>query len=252
MARKTLLEIVQQLLAESDGDNVNSINDTVESDQCARIVREAHDYIVDVHDMQHIKTLKQLDATSGTTPNVMTRPEGYHSLEWVKYDKKESASGNSELQDVHFENPYDFVTRVSRRDTDDSNVTAVTLSTGAVLPIINDKAPTYYTVMDDGSDELVFDSYDSDLETNLQASKSLCFAAKEPTLPLADASTMVLPQNMESMVVAEARAMWFDFYKDGITSEIDRHRRRTEVRSQRQRHIIENTDNDNRPNYGRK
>ena len=81
---------------ESDGDNVNSINDTVESDQCARIVREAHDYIVDVHDMQHIKTLKQLDATSGTTPNVMTRPEGYHSLEWVKYDKKDAASGNSE------------------------------------------------------------------------------------------------------------------------------------------------------------
>jgi hypothetical protein len=63
---------------------------------------------------------------------------------------------------------------------------------------------------------------------------------------------MDLPEHLETLVKREARAMFFDLYKDGVTSEIDRTRRRAEVRAMRQRNIIKNTDNDNRPDYGRK
>lgn len=252
MAKPTLLEFVQDILSDADGDDVNSITDTVESDQCARVVRDCFDQIVDLHDFQHTKTLEQLDATSGTTPNVMTRPEGFHTIEWVRYDKKITASGVQSYQECDYVPVDTFIDRVSTRNTSDSNVSAITLSTGHIIPVRNDVAPTYYTVMDEGSDELVFDSYDSALETNLQQSKSLIYGVAKPSLTLADSSEISLPKHLAVLVKREARAMYFDLYKDGITAEIDRSRRRAETRAQRQRNIIKNTDNMNTPDYGRK
>lgn len=252
MAKATLLSIVQDILSDADSDDVNSISDTVEADQCARVVRDCFDQIVDLHDLEHIKTVKQLEATSSSTPNVMDRPEGFHSIEWIKYDVKASASGAQNFEYIDYMEPDRFLERVQSRSTGDSNVTAITLSTGIVVPIITDKAPQVYTVMDTGSDEIVFDSYDSDLETNLQASKSLAYGTQRPTLTLSDTATMVLPRHLETLVKREARALFFDLYKDGTTREVDRTRRRAEVRAQRHRNIIKNTDNDNRPDYGRK
>ena len=252
MAKKTLLEFVQDILSDADGDDVNSITDTVESDQCARVVRDAYDRIVNLHDLQHIKTLSALEATSGTTPNVMTRPEGFTNIEWIRYDKRLAVSDAPNFEKISYCTPDYFINLVQSRNTGDSTVDAITLSTGAVIHVRNDTAPTYYTVMDEGSDELVFDSYNSALETNLQASKSMIYGDTKPTLVLSDSSTLSLPRHLEVLVATEARAMYFDLYKDGITSEIDRSRRRAETRAQRQRHIIKNTDNDNGPNYGRK
>jgi hypothetical protein len=253
MAKTTLLEVVQDILSDADGDDVNSITDTVESDQCARVVRDTYNQLMDLHDLEHIKTLKQLEATSGTTPNVMSRPEGFHTIEWVRYDKRAAATDPQKLEYVDYVTPDAFVGRVAGRNTDDSTVDAITLSTGAVLPIINDQAPTFYTIMDEGGDELVFDSYDSNLETNLQASKSLSYGSMRPTLALADTTTFdSVPEYLVVLIKRESRAMFFDLYKDGITSEIDRTRRRAEVRAQRQRNIVKDTDNNNYPDYGRK
>ncbi len=252
MAKETLLEIVQDILSDADGDEVNSITDTVESDQCARVVRDCFNQIVDLHDFEHTKTLKQLEATSSSTPNVMTRPERFHSIEFIKYDKKTTAPGNQNFETVDYVPVETFIDRVSQRSVSDANVTAVTLSSGHTIPVVNNQAPSCYTVMDEGSDELVFDSYDSALDTNLQASKSLAYGTQKPSLTLSNTSTISLPEHLVVLVKREARAMYFDLYKDGITAEIDRTRRRAETRAQRHRHIIKNTDNDNRPDYGRK
>lgn len=251
MAKMTLIDAVQQILSDADGDEVSSINDTVESEQCARVIQDTFYQIVDLHDLEHIKTLEKLDATSSSTPNVMTRPEGFHSIEWVQYDKKNAASDPQSFQSVTYCEPDEFLVKIQGRNTSDSTVTAVTLSTGIIIPVRNDQAPTWYTVMDSGSDELVFDSYDSALEANLQQSKSIIYGTQRPTLTLADASTFTVPRHLETLILREARAMYFDLYKDGITAEVDRTRRRMEVRAQRQRNIIKNTDNDNYPSYGR-
>ena len=216
------------------------------------MVRDAYYQITDLHDFESTKTLVELDATSASTPNVMTRPEGFHAIEFVKYDKKTSAGDNSSYEYVDYKEVEDFLELVHKRDTDDSNVQEVTLSTGHPIPVTNDQAPTFYTIMDDGDDELVFDSFDSALETNLQQSKSLSYGTQKPTYVLADGTTMSLPKHLETLVKRTARAMYFDLYKDGITSEIDRTRRRAETRAQRQRHIVKNSDNDRSPNYGRK
>jgi hypothetical protein len=252
MAKETLLDFVQDILSDADGDDVNSISDTVESDQCARVIRDVWRQIVSQHDMEHIKTLKQLTATSGTTPTVMTRPENFHALEWVRYDSKLAASDPQAYKRISYMDPDSFVEYCSQFSTSATNVEAMTLSTGHIIPIQNDRAPKYFTIMDFGSDELVFDAYNSALETNLQQSKSLAYGTFSQDLVLDDASTIDLPRHLAVLVKREARAIYFDLYKDGITSEIDRTRRRAEVRAQRQRNTVKNTDNDTGPDYGRK
>lgn len=252
MSKSTLLSIVQGILSDSDGDEVNSIADTIESQQCADLVADVFDQIVEQYDLHlHEQTIR-LSPTSSSTPTVMTRPEGFHDIQWVKYDKKVSASDPQAYQDVRYFTPKEFMDRTSQRNLSDSTVTASTLATSShVILVRNDVAPTFYTVLD-GYDDLVFDAYDSALETNLQNSKSLAYGTQLPTLTVADGSVPNLPQHMMVLLRREARAMYFDLYKDGITVEVDRTRRRAETRAQRQRRIIKNQDNQTGPNFGRK
>jgi hypothetical protein len=252
MAKITLLEVVQDILSDADSDDVNSISDTVESDQCARIVRDKYLEICDIHDIEYIKTISPLNATTSSTPTVMTRPSGFHTIEFVKYDKRAAVGNAQNFEYVYYMEVDAFLERVQGFSTDDDTVGTQTLNSGLVMPYKNNQARKYYTVMDTNSDELVFDSYNVGLETNLQQSKSLVYGSQRPTLSLSDSSTFDIPEHLETLVKREARAMFFDLYKDGITAEIDRSRRRAEVRAQRKRNIIKNTDNDNRPDYGRK
>ena len=252
MAKDTVLSIVQNILSDADGDDVNSISDTVESLQCADVVKDVFDQIVDGYDLHLHETTIRLTATSSSTPTVMERPEGFHAVQWVKYDSKVSAGGDQKYEDIDYVDPKEFMDRTSRRSLSDSTTEAMTLPDSShVVLIRNDQAPRYYTVLD-GYDDLVFDSYDSALETNLQNSKSLAYGVSKPTLTLADATVPNLPQHLMVLLRRESRAMYFDLYKDGLTSEVDRTRRRAEVRANRQRRIVKNADNDNRPNYGRK
>ena len=252
MAKDTVLAIVQQILSDADGDNVNSISDTTESMQCGDLVKDVFDQIVEGYDLTLHNTLQRLSPTGSSTPTIMERPEGFHNIQYVKYDKKVTAAGDQNFQDVDYITPYEFMTRTSRRPIGDSQYEAMTLpDSGHIVIVRNNQAPSYYTVLD-GYDDLVFDSYDFALESNLQSSKSLAYGTLKPTLTVADATVPNLPQHLMVLLRREVRAMYFDLYKDGLTSEVDRTRRRAEVRAQRQRRMIKDTDNQTGPDYGRK
>jgi hypothetical protein len=252
MAKDTVLDIVQNILSDSDGDDVNSISDTVESLQCANLVKDVFDQIVDGYDLHLHETLLRLTATSASTPTIMERPEGFHNIQWIQYDKKTTAGGDQKYDEVLYMAPKAFMEMTTSRSLSDAEHEAMTLpDSGHIVVIKNDRAPTYFTLLE-GYDDIVMDSYDSSLETNLQNSKSLAFGVQKPTLTLTDTATPNLPQHYMILLRREVRAMWFDLYKDGLTTEVDRTRRRAEVRAQRHRRMIKNTDNDNRPHYGRK
>lgn len=243
--------MVQSILSDADGDDVNSITDTVESDQCARVVRDAFDQIVDQFDAHHYRTNVQLTSTGASTPNVMLRPEGFYNIEWIRYDRRTTAGGDPKYEIITFLEPDRFIIRTASRAASDSTVDEVTLDSGYEVLVYNNVVPTVWTMME-GYDQIIFDAYDSALETNLQQGKSLAYGVQRPTLSLADASVPDLPSHLAVYLLREARAMYFDLYKSGITPEIDRTRRRAEVRAQRLRRIAKNQDNDNAPNYGRK
>lgn len=239
MAKPTLLELVQDILSDSDGDEVNSISDTVESDQCARVVRDTYRNIVDIHDLAYHETIIQLEATSGTTPAQMTRPDGLHSIEWIKYDKRILVTDDVALQEVTYRDPLSFIEFTSSRTASDSTVETMAMTANYEVLIKNDQAPTYFTFLE-GYDDIIFDSYDSALETNLQKSKSLAWGVVKPTLALTDGATPDLPENLFNLLRNEARAFYFDVYGGGTTKEVDERKRRSQVRAQRKRHITKN------------
>ena len=253
MAKPTLLDIVQGILSDADGDEVNSISDTIESDQCARAVRMIFDNIVDQNDLSYHEQIKKLTATSASTPCIMQRPAGLYSIEYFKYDKRTTSGGDPRYERVLWMEPSDFLKLTESRTLSDSNTVSMTLpDSGYAILIRNDEAPTYVTQLD-GYDDFVFDSYDANLETNLQNSKSMVFGVVKPVLALDDDAIPDLPEHLFQQLKNSARAYFFDVYKDGVTREIDKLARRSEVRAQRHRHITKNL----RPeqtgaNYGRK
>ena len=252
MAKDTLLEIVQDILSDADGDEVNSISDTIESMQCARIVRNEFKDIADNFDLRHYETLTKLTASGSSTPCLMTRPEGFHDIKWIKYDKRLTAGGDPDFQVVSYMEPTSFIDMCHARTSSDSDVETMTLSSsGHSLLIKNDKAPTYWTLLE-GYDDIIFDSYDSSLETNLQESKSLAYGTQRPTLTLADSSVADLPLNLMQLLKNRSRAFFFDVFKDGTTREVDKRQRNSEVRAQRYRHIKNKGIDRTGPNYGRK
>lgn len=253
MAKDTLLEIVQDILSDADGDEVNSIGDTVESEQLATIIKNEFLDIADNMDLEHHKETVALTATGSSTPATMTRPEGLYDIAWIMYDKRAAAGDDPSFDDVHYLPTKDFIKIVSSLNASDTTVDTQTLN-GVVYNCYNDRAPTYYTFIN-GYDTIVFDAYDSALETNLQASKSIANGIQRPTLTIADSTVPDLPQHQMSLLKNRARAMYFDLFKDGTTKEIDKRMRNSEVRSQRQRHIAaRNRRKDQRrtPDYGRR
>lgn len=253
MAKDTLLEIVQDIMSDGDSDEINSIGDTVESEQVANIVKQEFLMIADQFDLSHHKTIKKLDATGASTPAMMTRPEGFYDFEWVKYDKRTTAGGDPDFQTVLWMEPGPFVEMMAQLNASDTNVGTMSVNT-ITLNHYNDRAPTYYTFLD-GYDNIVFDAYNSSLETNLQNSKTLVYGTQRPTLTIADATVPDLPQNLMQLLRNRSRSMYFDLFKDGVTKEIDKRQRNSEVRAQRMRHIAErNRRKDQRrtPDYGRK
>lgn len=253
MAKTTLLELVQGILSDADGDEVNSISDTIESDQCARVIQSEFYQIVDEFDIKMQETVTQLTASGASTPCLMTRPEGFHSITTIWYDKRLTAGGDPDFKELCFKSPKDFLATSFSLNASDSDVETMSLAdSGHVLNIKNDIGPTYWTIIE-GYDDIIFDSYDSSLETNLQASKSLASGVQRPTLTLADASVPDLPQNLMVLLKNRARAFYFDIYKDGVTREVEKRQRNSEVRSQRKKYITRKLqDQRSGPNYGRK
>jgi len=254
MAKPTLIEIVQDILSDADGDEVNDVDDTIESTQCARVIQDTFRNIVDRYDLKVHNQLDQLTATDSNTPTVMDRPEGLFDIKEIQYDKREEAGDDPAYQRVQYMDPLDFLTMTGSRTSSDSTITAMALTGGSNHSILirNDQAPTFYTQLE-GYDSFVFDAYDVALEANLQTSKTLVYGTVKPTLSLTSAAVIDLPEHLYTLLRNDARAFFFDLYKDGATREVDKRQRRSEVRSQRERYLTRNQqERQSGPDYGRK
>lgn len=254
MARPTLLDLTQRILSSMDSDNVNSITDTAEAEQVADIIRETYLDIVDEYDLESEHVLFQLTA-SGTTsrPTHMTLPEGYHSVEWVRYDKRTSAASTQRIFDpVTFAEPDDFMAITNARNNDSSNVDVISDPSGISLLIRNDVHPSYWTTFD--GETYVFDSYDSTIDTTLQSSKVQAYGQKSKDLTISDTATIDLPQVLYSLLRNQARETCFEIFKDGAPRKIRQMADRARIRAGRLRNHSTgfNRELDQRPDFGRR
>lgn len=205
MPRYSVLDMVQDILSDIDSDEVNSINDTVEALQVAQILKSTYFNIIDGRDWPHLYQLFQLTA-SGTTdrPTHMRLPDNIIDVSWIKYDCKEYGETRDRIKTIKFKTPAAFQEILEQRDSTDSTVTEVSDTSGISMNIHNDRAPLYFTSFD--NEHVVFDAYNSAVDSTLQSSKTSCYGKVYPTWTMSDTFVPDLPTQSFSYLLNEAKS----------------------------------------------
>lgn len=251
----TLLDVVQIILSDANGDDANSITDTVEASQCAKIVASVYEDIVVEYDLQAVKQLFRLDGMADTDkPTHMKIPEEFHSVEWIKYDNRNQVADAPAFTTCNYLYPADFIDLCNHRRVGSDNVFASTDPSGVVINVFTNRHPQHYTLFDDRT--VVFDSFNSSVESTLYQTKTQAYGQKSSRLVLADTSLINLPQELVTLLVNEARSTYFDVHAGGSTQKIEQRASRSRVRAQRIRHTMRNNkeqfESHTGPSYGRR
>lgn len=206
--KKTLLDLVQSILNDMDSDEVNSISDTVESQQVANIIKSCYNEMISNRDWPHLRKLVQLDSLADINkPNYLRIPNGMKELEFFRYDAQLADQSRSVMADVKYKEPDAFLRYLSGRNGAFTNVVEVVDFSGSKLLIQTDKAPTYWTSFDD--EHIVTDSYDKSVDDTLHASKTQCLAYMEPTWVHMDDAIPNLPEEAFAALEEEAKSTAF-------------------------------------------
>lgn len=252
----TLLDYTQAILSSLDSDEVNSINDTVESAQVVKILKTVFEEIVTIADLSEHFTLFELEASGDNTkPVKMTRPSDVHSLEWIKYNKETVSDSNDNFNLIQFLPLDKFLDMMHLLNESDSNVGTFTetIATSTITILYrNDKAPTYWTTYDDHT--IIFDSYDSAVDTTLQKTKTLCYGKKAQTWTETDAFIPFIDSEFSVLLLNEAKSLAFAELKQMPHAKAEQTARRLWSDSQKKKRSLDRmrSELDRLPDYGRK
>lgn len=208
MAKMSLLEMTQDILSDMVSDEVNSIDDTVEAQSVANIIKTTYYSMLANRNWPHTRKLVQLEASGDINrPNYVRLPSSLKELVSIEYDCKKLGAVNSEYKELKYKYPDEFLRMVSQRKSGDANVKTVTDFSGVKLLILTDKAPEYYTSFDD--DYVVFDSYDSVIDTTIVQGKTGCIAYITPTWVRTNEAVPDLPVDAFPALLSEAKSASF-------------------------------------------
>lgn len=201
----SLLEMVQSVLNDIDGEPVNSISDTVESEQIAQIIKDSYLALISNRNWPHTRRTTTLNSSGDNTkPTHMGVPEDVKELEIINYNKKKLDDPKNRYEQVEYLYPDRFLDYVNSRDSENEHVDVIEDFGGVLLNIVTNAAPTFYTSFDDQF--LVFDSYDKTIETTLQASRSQAVVVEQPTFSLVDTFVPKLPTEAFSALLEESKS----------------------------------------------
>ena len=222
--KKTLLEIVQDILNDMDSDEVNSIADTVEAAQIAQICQSVfYDVITTVDLPEHDELMTVAGLSNSTKPNFMDA-NSVTEIKELRYNVSET-SGELEYKLIPYLTPTEFVQNILQRDTSASNVITVADPTSGIsLPILNDKMPDFYTSFDDRY--LCFDSYLATVDTTLQTSKTMVIGTKIPTFTVSDSAVPDMDDTIFPYYIAECKSRAFSMLKGGADMKVEQFARK--------------------------
>jgi hypothetical protein len=209
MAKMTMLDIVQDILNDIDGDWVNSIDDTEEAMSVAAIVKSTYLAMMSNRNWPHTRKPIQLTPTIDLAkPTHMTVPDKVKELYFINYNSAKFGETKADFKEMTWREPDEFLQITNYYNNGESNVTTVVDDSGVSIQIMNDVAPTIYTSFDDRT--LVFNSYDRDVESNLTSTRMQSMAYIMPDLIVGDDVVPDLPDVAFSSLVekAKTKAAW--------------------------------------------
>lgn len=241
MAKMTLNEMTRNILSAMDSDDVNSISDTVESLQVANEIITTYYENYAGRVVPSLESLIKLDALADSTkPTFMKIPSGVKSIKWIRY--------NGVL--VRNQKPEEFLDDSYNYKTNTMLIADPSMS--ANFYILTDQDPTKWTTFD--NEYIVFNSYDSTVDSTLQQTKTTCWGQHDPIFPLEDdAYAPYLKGDDYPGLLADAKAWCFQNYKQVSNAKAETVARRQRVRQQNDLwHANQRVPSSRGPNYGRR
>lgn len=232
--RKTLLQLVQDILASLESDEVNSIADTTEAQDVARIVRDCYETIIVEVAPKTRKGLFHLDAsTDPNEPVLMRLPSDARSIEWLKYNVGEDLQ-DTNFRLLHYMEPHEFINHTNGLDEKTDWVDSMTVYfEGHPFPIKyrNDVSPYYFTSPDNQT--ILFDSYDKDIENTVSSARTYAYGNKAPKFVLEDHFVPDLDDTHFPLLLNMAKSQAFVEMKQTENMNAERRERRLRILSKK-------------------
>ena len=246
--------MTQSILSSLGSDEVNSISDTTESLQVAEIVKQTFFNILSRSKLDVQEELFQLtDSTDITKPVLMFRPDNVAKLEWIKYYDNSSPPDSVQYKYVTILPVRQFVDMVNsfnpvQTDTDTFNL--VVEGKTYTFNYKNNKQPQFCTVIENYT--IVFDGFDSGIESTLQASKTMCWGEVLPTWSMTDTFIPDLDDQQFPLLFNEAKSLAFLELKQMSHPKAEQESKRQWGTLQKDKSLTDKpTYFDQLPNFGR-
>ena len=205
MSKITLLNAVNKYMAFTDGFSVASIDDTFEAQQVAMIAEKVfYDLVDDVFANDKMQDIVQLESLADNTkPNYLRIPDNVKRIKdsVVFYNTTDDAE--LEMNKIQYLATVPFLEWIGNTKAKTTNQTVIDFS-GYQMVIANNKAPEYYTSFDD--EHLIFDSFDSSVDSVLQSSKSGILTSVDRSFTQSDTYIIDFPEWFHTTYLNELMA----------------------------------------------
>jgi hypothetical protein len=247
----TLLELVQNILSRLDSDEVDSISDTTEAMQVARVVRNTYFNMLVRADLpEHKKLLQLISSGDNAKPVLMTRPDNVSRIHWIKYNVRDVTDTTDRYEYVTMVPIAQFLEMADGWNTSETNIDTMVVNS-ITFPFRNDVRPSFCTIVEDVN--IIFDAYDSAVENTLQTSKTKAFGLTIPTFDLLDTTIPDLDDVQFPLLLNEATAVAFVDLKQQANPKAEQDSRRQWISLQRTKMLAKvPTPFDALPHFGRK
>lgn len=257
MAKRTLLALTQSILSATDGDEVNSIGDTMESLQIVDIIRAVYEEVREEHDLPSNGVLFTLEeASTSTYPTRLKLPERIGLMKWLKYadvtyPEDEDTAISKEYRDVPYKTPEDFIQYLDNRNPLDTRSVVVSYpdDSNIKLTIRNDCFPNCWTTFDD--QHIWFDAWDSSKTSTIIANDTKAFGLLADTFILDDDYIPDLPGNLFPYFESRCLNRCIAHFKQEMNPEVKQNSERQRIRSQRNKWRAKRR-NIEGPDYGKR
>lgn len=206
MAKRTLLQLVQDLSASINGDEVDTLTESVEVMDIVTFLRLAFDEVISRRDWEFLKNRPvtcSARSVGDAQINRLKIPTNVSRVNLTVKYRTPNDDTDSKFKTLKYLSPLEFLEVVLAPNEPDTNVSVITNTEGVEMLIYNDRAPTYYTSFDE--EYLWFDSYDATEGAGVVAADTIIIADVIPTMDWTEpTATLPVPEQMEQLIFNEA------------------------------------------------